>query len=97
LQWSDPGKPPQNAWAKSFDDACATRLNQHGFRDLDDARAPIEGWRDGHEQLRSHISLDGHSPEEFIHGLRGRMRPIRPNPNRQLDSFEESATVRRLS
>jgi putative transposase len=98
LHWIDPGKPTQNAYIESFNgrfrDEC---LNQHSFRDLDDARALIEGWREDYNQLRPHTSLGGQSPEEFILSLAGRMRPARLNPPRQLELFEEIPPTPRLS
>ena len=46
LHFIQPGKPTQNAFVESFNgrfrDAC---LNQHWFRDLDDARRAIDTWR----------------------------------------------------
>jgi putative transposase len=98
LHWIDPGKPTQNAYIESFNgrfrDEC---LNQHSFRDLDDARELIEGWREDYNQLRPHTSLDGRSPEEFILSLAGRMRPARLTPPRQLELFEENPPTPRLS
>ena len=94
----DPGKPMQNAYIESFNgrfrDEC---LNQHHFDDLGDARALIESWREDYNAIRPHTSLDGKSPEEFVRGLAGRMRPARPKQVRQLDLFTETPTARELS
>jgi putative transposase len=89
LHWIDPGKPVQNAYVESFNgrfrDEC---LNQHHFLDLADARALIEGWREDYNALRPHTSLGGASPEEFIVGHAGRVRPPRPTPWKQLSLFD---------
>lgn len=58
LHFIQPGKPTQNAFVESFNarfrDGC---LNQHWFRDLDEARAEINGWRQHYNEVRPHSSL----------------------------------------
>ena len=60
-----PGKPTQNAFVESFNrtlrDEC---LNEHWFRDLEDARKKIETWRILYNRVRPHSSLGGATPEE---------------------------------
>ena len=80
LNFIEPGKPIQNAFAESFNgrlrDEC---LNQHQFASLDEARELIEGWRADYNRLRPHTSLGGRSPEQFILGLTGAMAPVKPD------------------
>jgi putative transposase len=98
LHWIDPGKPTQDAYIESSNGRFRDeRLNQHSFRDFDDARTLIEGWREDYNRLRPHTSLDGRSPEEFILSLAGRMCPARLNQPRQLELYEEDPTAPRLS
>ncbi len=58
LQFIQPGKPTQNAFVESFNarfrDGC---LNQHWFRDLDEARFEIDRWRQHYNEVRPHSSL----------------------------------------
>jgi putative transposase len=58
LHFIQPGKPMQNAFVESFNarfrDGC---LNQHWFRDLDEAREEIDRWRQHYNEVRPHSSL----------------------------------------
>ena len=71
LDFIEPGKPVQNAFAESFNgtlrDEC---LNENWFVSLLDARQTIEAWRLDYERERPHGSLGGRTPEEFALGLR---------------------------
>jgi putative transposase len=66
LEFIQPGKPSQNAYAESFNgrlrDEC---LNANWFTSLSDARRKIESWRQDYNQLRPHSSLDYLPPAEF--------------------------------
>jgi len=66
LHFIQPGKPTQNAFVDSFNgkfrDGC---LNQHWFRDLDDARRIFEGWREHYNAVRPHSSLGYIPPAIF--------------------------------
>jgi len=66
LEFIQPGKPVQNAYAESFNgrlrDEC---LNANWFTSLSDARRKIETWRLDYNQQRPHSSLDYLSPAEF--------------------------------
>jgi putative transposase len=66
LEFIQPGKPAQNAYAESFNgrlrDEC---LNAHWFTSLSDARRKIEGWRQDYNEQRPHSSLNYLSPAEF--------------------------------
>ena len=66
LEFIQPGKPVQNAYAESFNgrlrDEC---LNANWFTSLSDARRKIETWRQDYNQQRPHSSLDYLSPAEF--------------------------------
>src|SRR5262252_719912 len=66
LEYIQPGKPVQNAYAESFNgrlrDEC---LNANWFTSLSDARRKIESWRQDYNQQRPHSSLNYLSPIEF--------------------------------
>ena len=66
LEFIQPGKPAQNAYAESFNgrlrDEC---LNANWFTSLSDARRKIESWRQDYNQQRPHSSLDYLPPAEF--------------------------------
>jgi putative transposase len=66
LEFVQPGKPAQNAYAESFNgrlrDEC---LNANWFTSLSDARRKIESWRPDYNQQRPHSSLNYLPPAEF--------------------------------
>jgi putative transposase len=66
LEFIQPGKPAQNAYAESFNgrlrDEC---LNANWFTSLSDARRKIESWRQDYNQQRPHSSLNYLPPTEF--------------------------------
>ena len=66
LEFIQPGKPVQNAYAESFNgrlrDEC---LNANWFTSLSDARRKIESWRQDYNQQRPHSSLNYVPPTEF--------------------------------
>jgi putative transposase len=66
LEFIQPGKPAQNAYAESFNgrlrDEC---LNANWFTSLSDARRKIESWRQDYNQQRPHSSLNYVPPVEF--------------------------------
>jgi putative transposase len=66
LQFIQPGKPIQNAFAESFNgrfrDEC---LNENWFLSLVDARRTIEAWRMDYNVARPHSGLAGRTPDEF--------------------------------
>jgi putative transposase len=66
LQFIQPGKPTQNAFVESFNgrfrDGC---LNQHWFKDIADARAIIDDWRQHYNHVRPHSSLGYQPPAAF--------------------------------
>jgi len=80
LQFIAPGKPEQNAYVESFNgkfrDEC---LNQHWFRDLEEAREEIETWRQDYNQQRPHSALGYRTPEEFAAEMAAR-RASPPTP-----------------
>jgi putative transposase len=61
-----PGKPNENAYVESFNsrfrDEC---LNQHVFRNLEEARRKIENWRHEYNTEHLHSSLGMKTPREF--------------------------------
>src|ERR1700739_4543852 len=66
LEFIQPGRPAQNAFAESFNgrlrDEC---LNANWFTTLSDARRKIEDWRQDYNQQRPHSSLNYLPPAEF--------------------------------
>ena len=70
LQFIQPGKPVQNAYAESFNsrlrDEC---LNESWFVSLTDARKTIEAWRIDYNVARPHSGLANRTPEEFAKAL----------------------------
>jgi len=66
LEFIQPGKPAQNAFAESFNgrlrDEC---LNASWFTTLSDARRKIETWRQDYNDQRPHSSLNYLPPAEF--------------------------------
>lgn len=66
LEFIQPGKPVQNAYAESFNgrlrDEC---LNANWFTSLRDARRKIEMWRQDYNEQRPHSSLNYLPPAEF--------------------------------
>ncbi len=70
LEFIQPGKPAQNAFAESFNgrlrDEC---LNANWFTSLSDARQKIESWRQDYNQQRPHSSLNYLPPAEFARTL----------------------------
>ena len=70
LDFIDPGKPTQNAFAESFNgrlrDEC---LNECWFVSLPDARATIEAWRVDYNVARPHSGLADRTPTAFAMSL----------------------------
>lgn len=66
LEYIQPGKPQQNAFAESFigrlRDEC---LNETLFSSLDEARVVLAAWRQDYNRVRPHSSLANRTPEEF--------------------------------
>ena len=66
LHFIEPAKPAQNAFVESFNgkfrDEC---LNQHWFKDIEDARRKIETWRLDYNRFRPHSALGYQTPAEF--------------------------------
>jgi putative transposase len=62
LHFIAPGKPEQNAYVERFNGKFRGEcLNQHWFRDLEEAREKIETWRQDYNHRRAH-SATGVSP-----------------------------------
>jgi putative transposase len=71
LDFIQPGKPTQNAYAESFNgrfrDEC---LNQHWFLNLPDARREIKAWVDDYNNVRPHSSLAHMAPTQYAQSLK---------------------------
>jgi putative transposase len=67
LDFIQPGKPSQNAFAESFNgkfrDEC---LNQNWFLNMREARELIENWRLDYNNNRPHSSLGQLTPSEYV-------------------------------
>jgi putative transposase len=62
----DPGKPMQNGSIESFNGRFREEcLDQHLFRDIDDAREVIENWRQAYNQSRPHTAIKMMTPSQF--------------------------------
>lgn len=67
LDFSRPGKPPNNVFAKAFNDGLQTEfLNAHWFSRLDNARVKCEVWRRDHNEHRPHSCLGNQTPMERV-------------------------------
>ena len=66
VQFIEPGKPMQNAFAESFNgrfrDEC---LNLHWFESLLDARRRTAAWRHHYNHARPHSALGNLNPNKF--------------------------------
>lgn len=64
--FTDPGCPTQNCYIESFNgkfrDEC---LNQHMFRNIQEARKIITNWMDEYNHMRPHSSLENMTPIEY--------------------------------
>jgi putative transposase len=66
LSFIQPGKPTQNVFVESFNGKFRSDcLNQHWFRDLDEARETIEQWRQHYNHVRPHSSLNYLPPSQY--------------------------------
>jgi len=82
LQFIQPGKPIQNAFAESFNgrlrDEC---LNESWFVSLADAQQTIEAWRIDYNVVRPHSGLADRTPEEFAKELLLTAGSTTPSPD----------------
>jgi putative transposase len=66
IEYTQPGKPVQNAYIESFNsrfrDEC---LNEELFHDLNDAKKKIEKWRRFYNEERPHSSIGMKTPKAF--------------------------------
>ena len=71
-QFIEPGRPMQNGYMESFHgklrDEC---MNQHWFRDVEEARQLTEEYRQDYNQQRPHSALGNLTPEEFLRWVAG--------------------------
>jgi putative transposase len=66
IDFSRPGKPPDNAFVESFNGTLrAECLDAHWFQTLAEARHLIEAWRREYNESRPHRALANRTPEEF--------------------------------
>ena len=66
LAFIQPGKPTQNAFVESLNGRFrAECLNQHWFRDLEEARKIIDDWRYHYNHQRPHSTLGYMTPVAF--------------------------------
>lgn len=70
LDFIDPGKPVQNAYAESFNGRLRDEpLNESWFVSLADARETIEAWRVDYNDARPHSGLADRTPTAFAMSL----------------------------
>ena len=76
INFIEPGKPQQNAFAESFNgkfrDEC---LNMHEFYSVGHAREIIGDWRKEYNEERPHSALGMVPPKEFEKGKRFVLQP----------------------
>ena len=66
MQFSDPGKPTQNAQVEALNGRIRDELlNLHGFPNLFEARHAAEQWRIEYNEVRPHSALGYRTPREF--------------------------------
>lgn len=66
LRFIRPGKPQENAYVESFNARVRDELlNQHCFRNLEEARTLVENWQQDYNHVRPHGSLKDATPSEF--------------------------------
>jgi len=66
LDFIRPGKPVENAYIESFNGKLRHEcLNQHYFKNLEEAKQAIERWRIRYNEFRPHQSLEGLTPDAF--------------------------------
>lgn len=66
LDFITPGKPMENAICESFNGKFREEcLNEHWFRNIDEAHQIIEEWRCDYNTVRPHSSLNNLTPKEF--------------------------------
>ncbi len=66
FQFSNPGKPTQNAQVESLNGKIRDELlNLHGFANVFDARTAAEQWRIEYNDVRPHSALGYRTPREF--------------------------------
>jgi len=69
LQFSDPGKPTQNAHVESLNGRVRDEFfNTRCFRNLAEAREAADAWRDDYNNVRPHSSLAGMTPAAAAQG-----------------------------
>lgn len=67
LDFIRPGKPVENAFIESFNGKFRHEcLNQHYFKNLDEARNKIADWLCWYNDFRPHQSLEGLTPAAFV-------------------------------
>jgi putative transposase len=82
LDFSEPGKPTDNAFIESFNGRFREEcLNQHYFTSLEEARATAEAWRIDYNEKRPHSALGNLAPREFAESKAGVKKP---RPSRKL-------------
>lgn len=66
IEYIQPGKPVQNAYIESFNSRLREEcLNEHVFKDLEQAQRRIETWRRYYNNERPHSALNMKTPSEF--------------------------------
>ncbi len=71
IEYIEPGKPIQNAYVESFNSRFREEcLNEHAFKDLEQAQKRIETWRRYYNNERPHSALNMQTPSEFEESLK---------------------------
>ena len=85
LDFSRPGKPPDNAFIESFNGTLRREcLNTQWFVSLVDAQHQLKAWRDEYNESRPHRALQDRTPAEFASNYAAMERIAEVKPVRKL-------------
>ena len=77
LDFSRPGKPPDNAFIEAFNDRLrAECLNTHWFLSLADAREKLEDWRRDYNEVRPHGAIGNKPPAALLKDIGATSPPM---------------------
>ena len=79
LDFSRPGRPTDNAYAKSYNAIVRMEcLGQHWFLSLDDARQKLEPWRREYNEVRPHGAIGDRPPMAMLSWPGTASRAVKP-------------------
>jgi len=85
IDFSRPGKPPDNAFVESFNGTFrAECLEMNWFQSLQEVRQIIESWRQEYYESRPHRALADKTPAEFASHIAARRDMTEPKTVQKL-------------